>query len=486
MKITRVRAKNLMLLDDVDVAPGKITGVSGPNGSGKTSFLNAILAPFGKSYDPTLVKRGKTQAEVALDFDTGETATLTIDTEKEKRSVSVRDADGKKLGAGFLSQLVDAQALNPLRLLTASAKERVNTLIETVPVAVSAEEITKATGFRYTPTGEEKNGFDLLERLRKTFYAERTGINAQADAKKKAAEEREADFPAEEYVSADPKALRTEREALVRERDTHKKTAETIRLETERKIDAGSSKKRRELETAFGEEIERIKADAQAKIDAARAKLESDVDQVTKKAENYRKDAETKERSEHARLDESYRAALDTLAERIGKAEEQAKVADRAQHAREDAARYRKEHEELAKQSEARTVAILGIDALKAELIKRVPIAGLDIHDGDIYLNDVPFDRVNEEARIGFCFDVAELRLRELPVICIDGVEALDSAHLAAFEKRAAKSRAQLFIGRATDECADCGHGKRDHEDGPCKWGDCKWHSSSGLRIDAQ
>mgnify|MGYP001493802624 CR=1 FL=1 len=75
----------------------------------------------------------------------------------------------------------------------------------------------------------------------------------------------------------------------------------------------------------------------------------------------------------------------------------------------------------------------------------------LEVRDGEIFRNDVPFDRLNTAQQVEVAVEVAKLRAADLGVICVDRIECLDSASLEAFRKSALESGLQLFVTRVAD-----------------------------------
>jgi len=98
------------------------------------------------------------------------------------------------------------------------------------------------------------------------------------------------------------------------------------------------------------------------------------------------------------------------------------------------------------------TEQLKALAGIKKDLLGALPIKGLEIIDGDICLDGVLFDHVNEAKRIQFVLDVAGIRETELPLVCVDGLEALDPEHFELFCAAALKTEMQFFVTRVTDD----------------------------------
>jgi len=143
---------------------------------------------------------------------------------------------------------------------------------------------------------------------------------------------------------------------------------------------------------------------------------------------------------------ERMRGELDSIRRDISDAEKYdtvIKIADK----------YAREAEKLKETSDGRTTVIEKIDAYKVELLKEIPIEGLEISDGDILVNGVKFDQLNTAQRLRIAVAVAVMResRNKLPLIWVDGAEALDSQNYADMIAMIEKSGIQAVVARVTD-----------------------------------
>jgi DNA repair exonuclease SbcCD ATPase subunit len=106
----------------------------------------------------------------------------------------------------------------------------------------------------------------------------------------------------------------------------------------------------------------------------------------------------------------------------------------------------------LTKEAAQQTKALEDIEAYKAELLAGLPIPGVEVIDGEIYREGVQFDRLNTSQQVGIAIEIAKLRAADLGIVCVDGCELMDSAHLEELRRQAAESGLQMFITRVTDD----------------------------------
>ena len=106
----------------------------------------------------------------------------------------------------------------------------------------------------------------------------------------------------------------------------------------------------------------------------------------------------------------------------------------------------------LTKEAAQQTKAVEDIEAYKAELLAGLPIPGVEVIDGEIYREGVQFDRLNTSQQVGIAIEIAKLSAADLGIVCVDGCELMDSAHLEELRRQAAESGLQMFITRVTDD----------------------------------
>lgn len=88
---------------------------------------------------------------------------------------------------------------------------------------------------------------------------------------------------------------------------------------------------------------------------------------------------------------------------------------------------------------------------LKNDLLSNLSLTGLELIDGDIYYNDVIYDKLNTAQQIEFAVEIAKLRAGEVGIICVDGIERLDNETYTEFKKKAIESGLQLIVTKVTN-----------------------------------
>ena len=427
MKVAKVHISNILGIEELDFQPGAVTVIEGKNGVGKTSVLEAIKGALGGS-DATLLRNGATVGEIGLLFDDETRLTATVRPEKKPSLALDNPAYGKisKPGA-FLAERVDGLAVNPIQFLTAPASKRAEWLLEVLPVEVT-DATLRSLGVTELPP-PSRNGLDRLAIARKGVYDERTGINRAAKEKKATATQLQESLFIADAGGDNPATLRAQLEEASRERN--EKVTEAKRTASE------LISRNRDLVQA---EIDGIRAEAQRKIDDLNAAVARRAEQIQGRLQL---DLEG--------LDAEYAPKMATLTATIATAEEKARQKAQNEKQREICERMQAEAASLEEESTALSVRIDALDALKEEALSKLPIKGVEVRDGEIFLGGIPFDRVNRAKQVQFVLNVAKLRAGEIPLVLVDGLECLDADTFTAFEKAAAKSGLQLICNRVTE-----------------------------------
>lgn len=410
MKVQKIRIENILGLETLEFEPGRVTIVSGRNGVGKSSVLESLKYALTGGSDATIKRKGADKGEVVIVLDE---ATVTRDTEKAA-VVSVTGVGPIRRPAEFLKSRIDSLSFNPVQFLLAPKDKRTEWFLEMVPVEVGDDEL-RAAGVETLPP-PARNGLDRIAAATKLVYDARTGAN-RALKEKRAAVAQLAEGLSE-VADVDLAALRAEKD----------------RLSTALAADLSGVKDR-----AAGL-LAKLREDAQARIDEIKATLATEERLVQEELVR-----------ETDRLRGIAQPEIEQAAAALAVAESQAKAAAQMEKTRELIARMTTEAAALEEESARRSATLDNLDALKRRALDRLPIQGVEIADGEILVNGIPFDRVNTAARVQFVLNVAMLRKGTLPLVLLDGLECLDPETFEAFVNAASHLDAQFICTRVTE-----------------------------------
>jgi DNA repair exonuclease SbcCD ATPase subunit len=420
MRVAHIKINNILGIEELEFAPGGFTEISGGNGAGKTSVIEALRAALRGGHDASLLRQGAERGEIVLVLDDGTQLRKAITADKTDVRV-LRDEKVVPRPAEAIKALHDVLSVNPVEFLRAPEKARVDALLQVMPIKVSADRLQEITGNLVRPDGgamAKLSGIDLVEACKKAVFDERTGVNRAARDKEGAVNQLRATLP-----DVVPEVPETDASLLVMVDEI-----DQLRDAELRRID---------------EKLAGLNAKCQDQIDELRgliAQLEEKIAEHNGRAEAARQAA----RADHQIARAGVQAQLDNI------------TAAQEQHARykvtvENVTRMVDELQALKDEAAGYTAALEALDAYKADLLASLPIHGLEVIDGKLYRHGVPFDRLNTAQQVDIAVEIAKLRAGELGLICVDGLELLDAAAYEAFRERAEASGLQMIVSRVSD-----------------------------------
>ncbi len=432
MKIAKVKISNILGITELEFTPQGFNEISGPNGTGKTSVLEAISATLRAGHDATLLRKGETKGEAVLVLDDNTEISKTITEGKSTPKVKVDGKAASRPGE-FIKGLTDLFQANPIEFLRARKQDRVKVLLETMPLVADPARLMEITGI---PVADDPSvhALDVIARLHQTMYDDRTGTNRAI---------KEKDNTINQLKQAMPEPV-----------------AGVTGSEDELRTQLGDMETARDTELArIAGKLDAIKANQQTKIDAIRAKAQADIDAIKAAAQ-----AEVE--AQHATLAEIERKAgaqRELTLTRHSDAVQPITAAlaairsDRDNAAKREQAiatieQMSKELIDLQADAQWQTKALDELEAYKSDLLSQLPIPGVVVKDGEVYRDGIVFDRLNTAQQVWIAVEIAKLRSGALRVCCVDGIELLDPAAFEAFKAQALASDMQLFVSRVTSE----------------------------------
>jgi hypothetical protein len=422
VRVAALRVSNILGITTAEIRPGLVTLIEGANGLGKTSILESFRAVLSGGHDCTLLRNGSDKGEICLLLDDGTEIRKTVTAEKSSTKVISPEFGQVSKPATFLDRLRDAFALNPVDFLLCKKDARLQLLLAAIPLKLNPRDLAGITGLCSTKPNFDQHAMITLSAIAKDLYDQRTGVNRVAKEKRTTANEMAKALPPEAAGEGSPmEALQSARQGHQQFRllyDSHAKA-----------IDGDAAKKKDEL-----------RAEASTRIEEIRAKLQKDIEDVDGAA-----------KVSHEMLAEERSQKEPTYLKAIADLEASAATHARTETTRKHLGELNQSADKFEETSKQLTEALGELDQIRAALLDELPIKGLTVDNGDIYIDGVPFDRLNESRRVRLAIDVAMLRAGSLPLLCCDGLESLDSASLIALENAAAEMNIQLVLARVTD-----------------------------------
>lgn len=443
MKVQKIKIQNILGIEALEIQPGSITEITGANGSGKTSCLDAIRAALGAGHDATLLRQGEEKGRVVLLLDDGTEIERSIT--PDTTNISVKHPDYGKISkpAAYIKKLADALSLNPVAFLTAGKKDRVNQLLQAIPMQVTAEQLKFVPTIALSDIDLDKHALEVLGTVGKSIFDFRTGVNRAEKEKRSTVNQLTETLPEDapegdwnetfDNLNSELRDLQTSTGERLQVIDRETKDAKRAAA---KQAEAHINNVKKELEEA----IEKLRADANIEIERTR----EECTEAFEKAE-----AQFKEQRNAEEL--AYRPKESELKEKIGQAKAMIEQHTKAESTRNFIKQTTAEADKLEAESTKLTHALGQLEILKSELLESLPIQGVSIQDGDIYVDGIVFDRVNESRRIRLAIEIAKLRAGELGLVAVDGLERLDPESYKIFKAEAAKTDLQFVVAKVTD-----------------------------------
>lgn len=418
MQIKKIKINNILGIENLEFEAGKFTEITGKNGEGKTSVLEAIKSTLKSGHDATLLRNGSDKGEAVIILDDDRQITRKI---TESDSVTtVTDADGKKIQkpASVVKQLTDMMSVNPIDFLRTTKKERVAVLLESLPIKVDNNRIKEITGLTDIPEG---HALIVIDAIYKEIYNNRTGINRAIKEKRATINQLSETLP--DQIAGD-----IDQSDLLDKLKSHDDEHDNRLSEIDKKLE--------KYRLEHNERVSKLQEQIQQEVAAFAGILEkSNIAKSTAK--------------------QKHNDSTLAIRENIAAIQEQQKMAAKHESTRQTIVMMSDQASEMQTDSESMSNALIDIDDYKSELLSSLPIKGLTVVDGEIYRNGVQFDRLNTAQQVEIAIEIARLRAGDLPVCCADGLELLDSERFEEFKKQAMEWGLQLFVTRVTDNALE-------------------------------
>lgn len=440
MKIAHVTIRNILGTRELEFTPSAgFTEIVGQNGLGKTTVLESIKAVIKGGHDATLLRDGAEKGEIVLVLDDGTELKKTV---REHTSTTTVSRDGRPLPkpAEYIRSLVDQLSNNPVEFLTAKKADRVNVFLQSVPLKADIEYLERISGVKI-PNAEGMHAYHVIDHVYDTVFDVRTGTNRAIDEKKKTIKQlREAIPDAPQGVVGGEAELEAQQVELDARKDTDLAAVHTKLSAFADGINAQIATVSQEYDTQIEElqkQIETLRSRKTEEVSALRAR-------ITK--------VEAAANAKRQELKDTHRANREPIELQLNLLRSNRTLAAKREATLETIKTLETEFQMLELEAAAQTKSLDDIKQYKSDVLANLPIPGVEVRNGDIYRNNIIFDRLNTQQRIDMAVELAKLRAGELGVICVDGIEAMDSASFEAFRKRAGKSpELQFFVSHVTD-----------------------------------
>ena len=468
MKTTKIKIRNLFGISETEL-DGKSIEITGTNGVGKTSVIDAVrYALTNSSNRDYILKKGENEGEILIETDTG----LYINRKKRSGQADYKSIkeNGKEINSpeSFLQKLFTPLQIDPVAFTQMTKNEQNRTILDLIEFDWDLNWIKEKFGEIPENVNYEQNILQVLNDIQSEkgdYFQRRQNINRDIrnklafieDLAKDIPENYDADYWENYDLSGAYKKLaeiNAENGKIVRAKTFLDSCGGKMRgIEAEKEIAISQEEKAvNDERTNLLSGIERMKAEIRAseeklgglerKLADKKALIESRFYESVAKL-----DADTRIANEYAA-----KTVVDTtdLEDEINEADEmKSHISDYKK-----IVQLRSETDGLKKQSDSLTAKIELARTLPGEILQTatIPVEGLTVKDGIPLINGLPVSNLSEGEQLDLCVDVALSKPNSLQIILIDGAEKLSDENRKRLYEKCAGKGLQFIAARTTND----------------------------------
>lgn len=450
---------------------GKSVELTGKNGAGKTSVIDAIRYGLtNKSDRDYIVRNGETEGEILIETDNG----LRINRKSRTNQADYKSVkkNGAEVGSPetFLKDIFTPLQLSPVEFMNMDKNKQNAIILDMIEYEWSLNTIKEWFGEIVPDINYEQNILQVLNDIQAEngyYFRFRQDINRDIRNKKAIVEEIGQIIPvgyvAEQWEKANLSELFTNIERIRKDNETIEKAKALIdnrnnkvrKFEADKEIAVAALD--RETSFRFGE-IEKETIRLQEQIKALQVEKEG---LETKKADKLEIINQTYN-ANVAKYDaeiEEYKPYADKQPQDLTELQEQASNTEKMKSHLNEYKRMvtiQNDIDDLTEKSTNLTIKIEKARTLPGEILQTaiIPIQGLTVANGIPLINGLPVSNLSEGEKLDLCIDVAIQKPNGLQIILIDGVEKLSSENRDRLYKKC-KSKGLQFIATRTNDDED-------------------------------
>ncbi len=468
MKISKIKISNLFGIKEINLN-GKDVELSGANGVGKTSILDAIRYALTNSSDRDyIVKKGETEGEILIETDTG----LSIDRKKRTQSSDYKSIkqNGNEINSPetFLREIFTPMQLEPVEFCQMTKEQQNRIILDLIDFKWDLNWIKEQFGEIPVGIDYEQNILQVLNDIqseKSPYYLERQEIQRTIRNNKAfisdIAEGLPENYNAEKWENFNLTEKLKELMTLKEKNNKINEAKEFINnynnrvkgYDAERQIAIAAEEKNIQVEK---EQLEKDIARMEEQIKANKEKLQN----LGQTLEDKKNIANLEYEKKVAALDESIgRAKEYANQESIDITEMQAEC-DLAEKMKSYINEYKRmkdyetQNEELLEQAKALTNKIEHARELPGEILKtaKIPVEGLTVENGKPLIDGKPISNLSEGEQLMLCVDVALSKPNNLKLILLDGVEKLSENNRQLLYQKCKEKDLQYIATRTTND----------------------------------
>jgi len=408
--VESIRIENVFGVRELEFSPGGVSIIQGDNDTGKTSVLRAISQLLGGGHDPQALRKEADKGEVRFVLDDGTEVYARLTENDTYYRVDGRD---DVTARQLLQSIQDEISVNPISILQARPQDRGQILLEAIPMRVKENSLSGALSplkgkVNVTPpaqiSSEDRHALEVLGD---------SGSGLIGD-------------------------LYEQRQELHGAKRDKQGTVSDLEQSVEQHDDPETLRKTRERITS---EVQETQSQKEGAIDQVDEWEQKEVERIREEAKEKRKE-----------LRENYQPQIKSLEAERERISEKIEQAEKAEQTKEIIDERREELSELEDRYDRLSEAIENLRDLRTDFADDLP-AGVQIDDdGEILDEDgIRFEHWNEQSKVHFAMQIAEMRRGSLGLIPLDGIENVVGDQRKALLEFCSQSDAQFILTEAVE-----------------------------------
>lgn len=469
MKISKLKIENLYGIEQLEL-DGKSIELTGTNGAGKSSVLDAIrLALTNNSKRKYVVKNGETEGRVLVKLDDGTTIDRKKRTDKSDYK-SIKDENGNEINSPetFLKDIFTPLQLEPVEFLSMSEKEQNRILLNLIEFNKDKKEfIQEKFGEIPSWVNYDDSILEILNQLQSKegqYYQNREDINRQIRNGIAIINDIAKDIPegydAEKWRNF---TLSDKYEELNKDKEYNAKIDKSIAYKEDYN---NKIKQIEDKENAILVEINAQKEQEKNNINNKILEMKNQIILLEKELENIDNkyllqgtEARNNSIAEKAKLEENIKIAnewADKAKQDTSILENELKIAEQMKGHLNEYDRMKemqKKVDDLNVVSESLTNKIELARDLPGIILKEanIPVKNLTVENGVPLVNGIPVNGLSEGEKLDLCIDITLAKETNLKLILIDGIEKMSKTNKERIYDKCRKAGIQIISTRTTD-----------------------------------
>lgn len=183
MKIKKIAIKNYLGIEEMQLSPEDVNIYKGPNGSGKTSIIEAIENTFVSTPKrrSEVIRHNEDEAILFVETDNDITIERKIRNGKQNMLKVKSDSTTVQSTESQLKKFFSGSIFRPLDFIDKSPKQQTDDILSTIPISYSEEKIIDWFGSLDVVSGvnTDKHVLMILKDIENRHYATRQDVNRE-------------------------------------------------------------------------------------------------------------------------------------------------------------------------------------------------------------------------------------------------------------------------------------------------------------------